>query len=488
MRIETITTNPPSYYVSPNGSGTGSASSPMSIASMIALIPTLNSGARFFLREGVYQPTSQIVINKPGIEIYGSGAADTAGPSTRILLGTGSNSGLVFAGAGPYTATVTGTVKAVYFDDTTAYGSSGARGRALKLTRNTGTPTTPGAGEWGQSGTTLYLGTDPSGRTVRVVTGTSGILANGNANDLIIQGLELGFVAANGLWMSNTMDASQSSVVNGALNNVSIFGCWDDTLGSGNHVNNGLAVHIPAVVEMSGCFVGMCDNDGINGKQMCIIRADGLEVDYCGDDCASPHYGAHFDFQNFELRRPKQYAGADGACLTVFNGSKATLQNGTCFGDEGVYLLNNSGYPGSFIVATNVLCQGGDWGTGPNIGWWLSGRGKMVLNNCKAMGFQDSSLGYGFYLDDGAATNIESYMTLNDCHAIRNRVNVRTNRASATNTMRVDAANFTHMDATAAEISNAGAVALGGSATTASGQSTDASAVAGVTNVSFWID
>lgn len=487
MKIVNSSIKPPTYFVSTTGTGPGSAADPMGIASMVSLMSTLDRGGRFFLREGVYQPSDRIVIAKPGIEIYGSGAPDSADPSTRLLLGTSANSAVVFAGSGPYTATVTGTVRAVYFDDNTGYAASGARGRALKLTRNTGTPTTPGAGEWGQSGTTLYLGDNPATRTVRIVAGTAGMVISSEADDLIIQGVQVGFVAGDGIFFTNAQDSTQLRLTSARLSCVDVFGCWDDTLGSGNHTNNGIAVHIPARVEMESVSINTCDNDGLNGKQKCLVIADGLNIDYCGDDCASPHYGASFRLKNFELRRPKQYAGADGACLTVFNGASAILENGTCYGDEGVYILNSSGYIPSFVHATNVMCQGGDWGTGPNIGWRLTGRGHMVLNQCKAIGFQDATFGYGFYLDDGGLTNAESYMTLNDCHAIRNRVGVRTNRASATNAMRVDAANFLHMDNTT-EISNAGASPLGGSATTASGQSTDANTVAGVTSVSFWID
>ena len=472
------------YYASASGSGTACTnSSPCTLTTAMAKTDDYST---IMLRGGDYKLSAGYTVSRSK-RLIGSGTVDQAGPATRIMFGVNANDGVVFAGAGPYTATVTGTVKGVYFDDATAYAATGSRGRPLKKTRNTGTPTTPAAGEWGQSGATLYLGDDPAGRTVRIVSGANaGFTIARGCKDFLLQGIEFGYTAGHGLYAPANQDSTQLNLNFIGLNNVSVFGCWDDTLGSGNMANSGIAVHAPSTVEANRLTLDYCDNDLVNLKQQVTFVGKSVFGQRAGDDCISPHYGSHIDLDGFEFRDPQQYAGADGDPITIYSGSSARLKNGTCFSTagNGIYVFNGSAlYPNSRLWAEDVVCSNGDWGTGATIGWYFQGRVSATLIRCKAIGYQNATYGFGFYLQDSSALNINSYLTMLDCSAVKCRASVRTGRDSATNTMRVDAVNFLHVDATAAEISNAGTAAL-----TTGGTSTDGNAVAGVTLQSFWID
>lgn len=482
-----------SFWVSTSGTGTGTtAADPMSPTVFQAHLAQNRSKVRYVFQGGNYEFNAALTIAGFAVELEGAGTSDAVGPATRFMFGTSTNTGVAFAGGGPYTATVSGTVAAVYFDDVTAYAAAGSRGRPLKKTKNTGTPTTPGAGEYGISGATLYLGDDPAGRTVRVVTGTNnGIVIATGADEWSIRGIEVGYTNGHGLSMPATQGSGQLATSNGYLNNFWVFGCWDDNDNAAAVANNGLNIQSPCYIQARKLNIDWTDNDGISIKQLATLEASGVYVDRSGDDNVSPHYGAHLIMSNFELRNPRLVT-TDGNCITLFAGASAELLNGNLkpVAAKGVYLQNGgTQYPGGKLWATDVVAAGTDWGTTGTIGWHIEGNAYAKLTRCKAIGFQNGTTGYGFYLDDGGATNIVANLVLDCCYAVNNRVNVRTNNASATNTggMRVDAQQFSGIGATAAEISNAGAVPLGGSSTTPNTVSTDENAVVGVTVTTFEI-
>ena len=477
------------FYVSPSGTGTvasNSVTDPLSPANFQTHLAQNRRNVRYVFQGGVYEFNATLTVSSYGVELIGSGSADATGPATRFMFGTSPNTGVAFTGAGPYTATVTGTVKAVYWDDTTAYAAATSRGRPLKKTRNTGTPTTPGAGEWGQSGATLYLGDNPAGRTVRIVTANvSGITVGTGCDELSIRGIEVGYTDGHGLTIPAAQGSGQLNASNIYLDNFWVFGCYDDTDAAGAVANNGINCQSPCNIYAKRINIDWIDNDGINLKQQCNMYASGVFVDRCGDDCVSPHYGAHLEMSDFILRNPRQIT-TDGNGITFFAGGSGVLNNGHVYAPTATGIMfQNAGtqYPGSRVQMTDVVCSNGDWGTGGEVGFHFQGTNSVVATRCKAIGWQNGTLGFGFYFDDAGSTNIHADVLLQDCIAIKCRANVRTNRASATNTMRLDAINFKHVDATVAEISHAGAVPL-----TTGGTSTDESAVAGITVQNFWLD
>jgi hypothetical protein len=468
------------YYFAPTGSGDGlSASNPAGPSSLSSLIAAAGEGSKFILRAGVYQMPAGLIINRPGIQIIGSGAADTAGPATRLLFGTSANQSVSFSGSGPYTATVSGTVKAVYFDDSTAWQAQ-ASGRAQLLTRNSATPTTPGAGEWGQLGTTLYLGTNPAGRTVRIVTGTSSCLTLGSlADDVIFSGLEIGMTAAHGIVIEAAQGAGQVSPRDLLLENVSIYGTYDQTLASGSVANCGILCRVPMNIEARGLWIDLCDNDGINLKQMCRFDGDGVHIQRCGDDGASPHYGATLKLRNFKIQQCRFISGTDGNGITVYGGGRADLERGEILnpGGSGVLIDGSSTsnpWPGHVVMTDVNLSTNPPSTTNSINGVQIDGRGHLTAHRVTCNFFQNSTSGqgFGFRFNDVSLPGGNIQATLKDCQSFRCRAPVSCNKGS-TGTFFVNASNFLHADhSTVNDISCTGVTLSGTTTAFVSGAST----------------
>jgi hypothetical protein len=140
------------YVDSVNGSDANSGKSPSSAKQTLAAI-TWRAGLRVGLARGsVFR--GMVTLSSPGCTLgaYGSGAKPVLIGSTAITSGWTLVSGNVWS--------QTLAAAPANLLQRTAYSTAGL----TKLTQNTATPTTPGAGEWGYSTGTLYVNsaTDPN--------------------------------------------------------------------------------------------------------------------------------------------------------------------------------------------------------------------------------------------------------------------------------------------------------------------------------------
>ena len=456
---------PSPIYVALGGTGSGGDSTPMGLAAFTTALTNCAHGQKFFLQGDDFKTTATLSIARPGVEIYGSGSTDQAAYATRIM---GSVTTTGFTGAGPYTVALATEPKAVWMDDATAYAAT-ANGRAQLVTRNTGTPTTPGAGEWGWSAGTLYLGSNPSGRTVEVVPSTSThsifTLAPG-ADDIFISGLEVGYVAGHGIYAPALQGAGQLSACNLGLYTVSAYGCYNQLLAAGALANSGIVIHLPMKVEGRALSLEYCDNDGLNLKQAGFGNIDGLFIRNCGDDGIGTHYGSSLKVRNFLIDTCAIVASSDGNGVTVFGGGEVSLEQGSILnpGNNGVFL---TGVSTNYVPAIGHMTDVTLSNTAPGVGVGLNGvegigRFMLSANRVHSNFWQNttSGKGFGFRFDDGSLAAGNGFATLKDCYSVRCRAGISTAKGGG-GTMKVQVSNIILDDHSVANTSESGVTKSG---------------------------
>ncbi len=439
----------PRRFVSKNGGAaqTGTSADPIAIANFQSALDSAQPGTAFFLSGEEIALSAPISVSVPGVQIVGCGTTEQDAPQSVLFRGlstwTWTNvSGTIFS------STVSGTIRAVYVADATAKALD-ALYLPLQLARNTTTPTTPGTNEWGQSGTTLYIniGSNPAGRTIWAVNASGALVSlDPGADDFVLRGVQLGPCAPNGgaFLMSGSAtqpDSTQRMAQNVLLEQVWAVGAWDQTsTGAGN----GFGIAHPCRVEMLACRALLCDNDGINIKQMASVTADGFISDRTGDEGASPHYGATLILKNSSISNTGWLNTADGYGLAVWQGASLFAENTRVFNprNSGVYVGGGPEFAPNLAVLENCEVTTGRQETGASYGTngiEAFGRSKVICRNVRVSGFysQTAGQGNGFYLNNADAEQ-RTEMTLDGCAVHGCRINVRATLAGTTAGSRMD--------------------------------------------------